>query len=79
MNERIILELDAETLAAAREAGLDLAELLSQALRRVLPPLDPFEREQLARRWYEENKQAVDSYNHLVKEYGLFSDGVRMF
>jgi antitoxin CcdA len=78
MNERITIELDAETLAAAREAGVDLSELLSRALRRHLPQTN-FEREQAARQWYEENKEAVDAYNQMIETHGLFSDGVRMF
>jgi antitoxin CcdA len=79
MNERITVELDAKTLAAAREAGLDLSELLSQAVRRRLPELNSSERELAARQWYEENKAAVDAYNELIETHGLFSDGVRTF
>jgi post-segregation antitoxin (ccd killing protein) len=54
-------------------------ELLSCALRRLLPQLDVSERQQAARQWYEENKQAVDAYNEMIETHGLFSDGVRMF
>jgi antitoxin CcdA len=79
MNERITVELDAKAIAAAREAGIDLSELLSRALRRLLPQLDASEREQAARQWYEENKAAVDAYNEMIEAHGLFSDGVRMF
>jgi antitoxin CcdA len=79
MNERVTVELDAETLAAAREAGVDLSELLSRALRRHLPKLDAADRELAARQWYEENKEAVDAYNEMIETHGLFSDGVRMF
>jgi antitoxin CcdA len=79
MNERITVELDSKALAAAREAGVDLSELLSHALRRRLPQLDSSEREQAARRWYEENKESVDAYNEMIEMHGLFSDGVRMF
>jgi antitoxin CcdA len=79
MNERVTVELDAEAVAAAREAGIDLSELLNRALRRVLPQLDAVEREQAARQWYEENKEAVDAYNELIETHGLFSDGVRTF
>jgi post-segregation antitoxin (ccd killing protein) len=61
MGERVTVELDAETLAAAREAGVDLSELLSRALRRYLPQLNASEHEQSARQWYEENKEAVDA------------------
>ena len=79
MNERVTVELDAKMLAAAREAGLDLSELLSRAVRRQLPELDSAQREQAARQWYEENKAAVDAYNELIETHGLFSDGVRTF
>ena len=79
MGERVTVELDVETLAAAREAGVDLSELLSRALRRHLPQLNASEREQSARQWYEENKEAVDAYNDLIQTHGLFSDGVRTF
>jgi hypothetical protein len=37
------------------------------------------EREAAARRWFEENKQAVDAYNKFVENGGLFSDGLRKF
>jgi antitoxin CcdA len=79
MNERVTVELDAKAVAAAREAGIDLSELLSRALRRLLPQLDASEREQAARQWYEENKAAVDAYNEMIETHGLFSDGVRTF
>lgn len=80
MNERVTVELDAKTLAAAREAGLDLSELLTRAVRRHLPQLNSSEREQAAREWYEENKQAVDAYNRMIEEDGyVFSDGARTF
>jgi antitoxin CcdA len=79
MNERVTVELDARAVAAAREAGIDLSELLSRALRRLLPQLDASEREQAARQWYEENKAAVDAYNEMIETHGLFSDGVRTF
>jgi antitoxin CcdA len=79
MNEKVTVELDTETLAAAREAGLDLSDLLSRAVRRQLPQLSALEREQAALKWYEENKAAVDAYNEMIETHGLFSDGVRMF
>jgi antitoxin CcdA len=79
MNERVTVELDAEVLAAARNAGLDLSELLSRAVRRHLPQLNPAEREKAARQWYDENKEAVDAYNEMVEKHGLFSDGYRTF
>jgi antitoxin CcdA len=79
MNERVTVELDSKALAAAREAGVDLSELLNHALRRRLPQLNSPEREQAARQWYEENKEAVDAYNEMIETHGLFSDGLRTF
>jgi antitoxin CcdA len=79
MTERVTIELDAEAIEAARAANIDLAELLTAALRRRLPTLHKAEREQAARQWYEENKEAIDSYNRLVERHGLFSDGIRKF
>ena len=79
MKERITLELDSESIAAAREAGIDLSELLVTALRRLLPNLHAKEREALARQWQEENKTALESVNKSIEEHGLWSDGIRNF
>jgi antitoxin CcdA len=79
MNERVTVELDAETLARARDAGIDLSRVLSQALRRELPPLSEAERKRAAEQWYKENKEAVDASNEYVAKHGLWSDGIRMF
>jgi antitoxin CcdA len=80
MGERVIVEVDPEALAAARAAGIDLSQLLSEALRRRLPSLDATAREEAARKWYEENKEAVDAYNKMIEEDGfVFSDGARTF
>jgi antitoxin CcdA len=79
MGERVTLELDAESIAAAKEAGIDLSQLLVHALRRLLPNLHASQREEEARKWYEENKEAVDSINKFVEEHGLWSDGARKF
>jgi antitoxin CcdA len=79
MSERVTIELDSEAAAAAREAGIDLSELLIQALRRRFPELHASEREESARKWYEENKEAIDAYNKFIEAHGLFSDGQRKF
>jgi antitoxin CcdA len=79
MGERVTVEVDADALAAAREAGVDLSELLNRALRRHLPKQNAADREQAAHQWYRENKEAVDAYNEMIETHGLFSDGVRTF
>jgi antitoxin CcdA len=81
MNERVTVEVDAETLKRAREAGLDLSDLLARALRRELPPppRSDEERKRIADQWYAENKEAVDASNEYIEKHGLWSDGARMF
>jgi post-segregation antitoxin (ccd killing protein) len=80
MGERVTLELDSESIAAAKEAGIDLSLLLVEALRRRLPKLHAAEREAAAREWYEENKEAVDAVNKMIEQDGyVFSDGARSF
>jgi antitoxin CcdA len=80
MGERVTIEVDPQALAAARAAGVDLSQLLAEALRRRLPNLDAATREEAARTWYEENKDAIDAYNKMIEEDGfLFSDGARTF
>ena len=81
MNERVTLEVDAEMLKRARDAGLDLSELLTRAMQRVLPPppKSDEERKREADAWYAENRAEVDWYNAFIAEHGLFSDGTRKF
>ena len=74
-----LIELDAETIAAAKAAGINLSQLLVEALRRRLPHLHAAERETAAREWYEENKAAIDSHNKYIERHGLFSDRMRKF
>ena len=80
MNERVTVEIDSETLKRAREAGIDLSDALTRALRRTLPPQKTeAERKREADAWYAENKAVVDWYNQLIAEHGLFSDSTRKF
>lgn len=61
----VTIELDEESIAAARAAGIDLSELLVQALRRKLPHLHAEERAAAAAKWLEENREAIDAMNRL--------------
>jgi len=80
MGERVTMELDAESIAAAKAAGIDLSQLLVEALRRRLPNLHAAERAELARRWQEENREAIESYNQMIERNGyVFCGGVRAF
>jgi antitoxin CcdA len=69
---QITLDLDDDSIAAAREAGIDLSQLLVHALRRQLPNLHAAERTEAARQWQEENKEAIDAYNKMIEKDGHF-------
>jgi antitoxin CcdA len=60
------LSIDAELLTSAREQGLSLSALLEQALA-----------EEYARRWLQENKEAIETHNEDVRQNGIWSDGLR--
>ena len=80
MHESVTLELDSESIEAARKAGIDLSPLLVQALRRRLPDLHAAERAAAAAKWQEENREAIEAYNRMIEEDGfVFSDGARTF
>jgi antitoxin CcdA len=80
MGERVTVELDTESIEAAKAAGIDLSKLLVEALRRRLPSLHVSERAELNRRWQEDNREAIEAYNQIIEEDGyVFSDGVRTF
>jgi antitoxin CcdA len=80
MGERITIELDPESIAAAKAAGIDLSKLLVEALRRRLPNLHASDRAAIDRRWQQENREAIEAYNRMIEQDGyVFSDSVRTF
>ena len=61
-----------DLLDAARRAGLNLSATLESALERALA-------EDKRKRWREENREAIESYNEHVGKHGTYSDDVRSF
>jgi antitoxin CcdA len=61
-----------DLLDAARAAGLNLSATLETALERALA-------EEKAKRWRDENSEAIAAYNDYVEKHGTFSDDVRGF
>jgi antitoxin CcdA len=66
------LSVNAELLAEAKAAGINLSEALERTLA---------ERLKHARweKWRRENRAAIESHNEFVREHGLFSDEWRKF
>jgi antitoxin CcdA len=78
--EKVALDLDHEAIETAKAAGLDLSSLLLEALHRRFPTLHAEERAANARRWREDNREAIEAYNRMIEEDGfVFSDGARTF
>jgi antitoxin CcdA len=66
------LTVNSDLLSQAKEMKINLSATLENALADALKT-----RKQEI--WKEENKEAINSYNKHVTEFGLFSDGIRMF
>ena len=68
------IEIDADLLARAEASGRPIAELVEEGLRSSLKASDGDER---ARRWAEENAEAISDYNRRIAERGLIGDKFR--
>lgn len=66
------LSLNSDLLAKTRALNINLSATLEQALQQKLVEVE-------ARKWAEENKQAIASYNSFVEEHGCFGDEFREF
>jgi antitoxin CcdA len=61
-----------DLLVAAREAGVNLSATLERALTEELAAAK-------RKKWREENREAIQTYNEHIENHGVFSDDVRRF
>jgi antitoxin CcdA len=61
------LSIDSDLLQQARELKVNLSKALEERLAAIL-------REERARRWQEENREAIEAYNRFIDKHGLFND-----
>ncbi len=66
------LSINSDLLKRAKGLNINLSATLEQALKAKLA-------ENQARKWKEENKNAIRAYNAFVEEHGCFSDEFRAF
>jgi antitoxin CcdA len=66
------LSINSDLLRQARKLGVNLSKTLESQLEQIL-------RAERARRWQEENREAIEEYNRWVEEHGVFSDRLRQF
>ena len=68
----INLSINGDLLKVGKELGLNVSRVAEEALAYAV-------KEMLAERWQEENRAAVEAYNHRLEAQGVFSDGLRTF
>ncbi|MGK0440287.1 MAG: antitoxin CcdA [Pseudohongiellaceae bacterium] len=66
------LSLNSDLLAKSRALDINLSATLEQALRQSLA-------ESESKKWADENKTAIKTYNTFVEEHGCFGDESREF
>jgi antitoxin CcdA len=66
------LRINGDLLSKAEELGINPASILEEALAEEVAA----KRREI---WREENREAIAAYNDLVREHGVFSDGLRGF
>lgn len=69
--------IDPELLAQAKRLGISVAGMSETQLRLHLQKVDPAGAEERARRWAEENAEAIKEHNRFIEEHGLLSDHLR--
>ncbi len=66
------LSINSDLLRKAKDHRINLSKALEQRLIEIL-----LEKER--REWREENREAIEAYNHRIEAGGVFSDGLRRF
>jgi antitoxin CcdA len=66
--KRLNLYIDEDVLKDAKATGVNLSAFAEAAIRA-----------EIGKRWYEENKAAIDAFNDDIAKNGLWSDGLRLF
>ncbi|MGQ2990052.1 MAG: type II toxin-antitoxin system CcdA family antitoxin [Brevundimonas sp.] len=69
--------IDPELIEQAGRLGISIAGIDERALRLHLQKVDPAGAEARARRWAEENAEAIRDHNAFVEKHGLLSDHIR--
>lgn len=69
--------IDPELLAQAKRLGISIAGMSETQLRLHLQKIDPAGAEDRAKRWAEENAEAIKDHNERIARRGLVSDHFR--
>jgi len=69
--------IEPELVEQARRLGISIAGMSEVQLRLHLQKVDPAGAQARARRWAEENAEAIQDHNRRIRERGLLSDHFR--
>lgn len=69
--------IDPELIEQAQKLGISIVGMDERALRLHLQKVDPAGAEARAKRWAEENAEAIADHNRRIRERGLLSDYIR--
>jgi len=68
---------DLELIEQAKRLNISIASLDERALRLHLQKVDPAGAEDRAKRWAEDNAEAIKDHNRRIEERGLLSDHLK--
>ena len=69
--------IDPELLAQAERLGIDVGGMDERTLRLHLQKVDPAGAESRAKRWAEENAEALKAHNERIARDGVFGEDFR--
>lgn len=69
--------IDPELIEQARQLGVSTTGMDERALRLHLQKVDPAGAEARAKRWADENAEAIKDHNRRIAERGVLSDYLR--
>ncbi|WP_298161408.1 type II toxin-antitoxin system CcdA family antitoxin [Brevundimonas sp.] len=69
--------IDPELIEQAQRLGISIAGMDERALRLHLQKVDSAGAQARAKRWAEENAEAINEHNAFVAKHGLLSDDLR--
>ena len=64
------VSIDGDILADAKALGINLSQVLEDELRKRA-------KEEKTKRWREENREAIESYNRFIAEHGIWGKKYR--
>ena len=74
------IEIDSDLLKHAREAGVKIDAVMERSLRAELASLEKYRGlsdEEKARKWAEDNAEAIKAHREQIEKYGVFGEDLR--